>query len=580
MMIKYFVIILLFLTPHLLIPQSLPITLNGEFDDWEDASVLFDIDDAATVPQGLHVQRLQAANDDRFLFLHFELDREITLLENNPIVLFVNTDNDSTTGYDSNNMGAELRWEFGERRGRFYTGVSAVDVHFHHIRMRTAPTVTSTEFEVAIGRNATPDGSASLFQSDTVRIYLRIEEEGNDSYAAGTYIFDPEPVAPPEPIPLERYNEDDLRVLAFNAWNDKVFVAEYTDQYKRMLNALDPDIIAFQEIWDHNALQTSQRVEELYPSGDEYEWHTVKKDRGNVTVSRFPILDSWQILIWNNNEWSNEHRLTVALIDAREKYDTKILFINVHLRAGSRGEDNRWLEIAGLTRFIDNARQPGGSLHLEEGIPIVLAGDFNLVGSRGQLEAIETDIHDWDDTGMERVRARQTEKRMHYTWRNDNSTFSPGKLDYIFYTNSVLSLKNHYTLQVEEMSPEQRAKYGLQYGDTQTASDHLPHVADFRVKPVTGVKDKSYYDNYILEQNYPNPFNPSTNISFSIPETSDVVLTLHDILGKEVKTILDATKSAGNYNIIIDVTDIASGVYYYTLQAGAYTRTKRMMVIR
>ncbi len=577
---KYFLVILLFLTPNQLTSQSLPITLDGEFNDWVDAAVLFDIDDAATAPQDMHIRRLRAANDDWFLFLYFELDREITLLENNPVVLYLNTDNDSATGYDSNNIGAELRWEFGERRGRFYTGTSVYDIRFHHIRLRTAPTITSTAFEIAIGRDETPGSSVSLFQSDTVGIYLRIEEEGNDSYAAGTYVFDPEPVAPPEPIPLERYDENDLRVLAFNAWDDKLFITTYTDQYRRILNALQPDIIAFQEIWDHNAVQTSQRVEELYPGGDKYEWHAVKKDRGNVTVSRFPILDAWQIFIWKDNEWSSEHRLTVTLIDAREKLDTKILFVNVHLRAGSRGEDNRWLEIAGLTRFLDNARQPGGSLYIEEGTPIVLAGDFNLVGSRGQLEAIENDIPDWDGTGMERVRARQTEKRMHYTWRNDNSTFSPGKLDYIFYTNSVLSLKNHYTLQVEEMSPEHRQKYGLQYGDTRTASDHLPHVADFEFTPVVSVKNKSNIEAYSLEQNYPNPFNPVTTVSFSIPESDTVTLTLHNILGMKVKRILDEYKSPGTYSIDIDASHLASGVYYYTMQAGEYVETKTMMVVR
>ncbi len=572
MMLIYVLTVSLLLTPFPLIPQALPITIDGEFDDWEEASLLFTIDDNGNSHDVLHVIRLHGANDDRFLFLRIELDREITLLENNPLVLFLDTDNDNTTGYDPHNVGAELRWEFGERSGIFYTGTDEYEIRFRDIRLRTAPTVTSTEFEIAIGRDATPFSSIPLFQSDTVRVYVQFDEAANYSYASGTYIFDPEPVPPPEPIPLERHNVDDLRILAFNAWDDKVFETEFTGQYQRILSVLRPDIIAFQEIWNHDAQETAQRVENLIPSEDEYEWHAVKQDNGNVTVSKFPILDSWQIL--------NGSRMTAVLIDTREDYGTKLMLVNVHLRCCAWGEDNRWQEIAALTNFINNAREPGGLLQLDEGTPVILAGDFNLVGSSGQLAAIETDILDWDGTGLERVRARQTEKRMHYTWRNDWSWFSPGKLDYIFYSGSVLSLKNHYTLQVEEMSVEQRALYGLQYGDTQAASDHLPHIADFEVQPATGVRDKRSVDDYHLGQNYPNPFNPATSFSFSIPETTEVTIILYDILGKKVKSLLDAEKPAGNYSVNIDAFSLASGVYFYTMRTDDYLKTRRMVVLR
>lgn len=574
----YKIVSLLFLLSlsQLGFPQSLPITIDGEFDDWEQVPLLFEADQDAKNPEYLHVNRIRGANDNRFLFLRIQFDREITLLENNPVVLLLNTDNDNSTGYAPGPIGAELRWEFGQRQGVFYTTTTEHPIYFSDIRLRTAPTVTSTEFEIAIGRDATPAGAASLFQSDTIQIYIHFDQPGNQHSAHGEYIFDPDPVSPPDPIPLERYEEDDLRVLGFNAWNDNIFNRAYTNQYRRILETIDPDIIAFQEIWDHSAEETAERVEALLPG----QWYAEKKDRGNVTVSRFPILDARQILVWKETGWSDEHRLTATLIDTNEKNGSKLLLVNVHLRAGSRGEDNRWLEIDALENFVHSARQPGGWIYLEEPTPIILVGDFNLVGSRGQLEAIESNIQDWDGSGIDRVRARQTEKRMHYTWRNDNSGFSPGKLDYIFYTGSVMSLQNHYTLQVEEMSPGQRALYGLQYGDTQTASDHLPHVADFRLTMPVGVKNSSYIDGYALEHNYPNPFNPSTTISYSIPEPGNVTISLYNVLGVKVKEILNANALPGHYRIKIDASDFASGLYYYRMHAGNYVETKSMVLVR
>jgi len=566
--------------PLYLFSQSLPITIDGVFDDWSDASLLFDVDDTAVSTQELHIERMWGANDNDFLFLRIRFNREITLLDYNPVVVYIDTDNDQSTGYDPGNLGAELRWEFGERRGMFYDGTTSHQIFFRHIRLRTAPTVTSTEFEIALGRDATPAGTTALFQSDTIRIHFRFDEDGNDAFATGKYVFDPEPVPPPEPIPLERVDTDDLRVLTFNAWDDKLFEHQFTGEYERILNALNPDIIAFQEIWEHSGPETAERIEELLPSAENSQWYAVKKDPGNVTVSRFPILESWQLLLWYNDGWQYTHRLTVSLIDMRETYDTKLLFVNVHLGCCAWGETNRWREINALTNFIANTREPGGHLYLEEEIPIILAGDFNLVGSREQLDAIKTDILDWDGTGVERVVARQTEKRMHYTWRNDQSWFSPGKLDYIFYTGSLLDLKNTYTLQVEEMSEEQRTVYGLQDGDTRVASDHLPHVADFAILSTTTVSDHRPVPGYYLYRNYPNPFNNQTTISFTLPESRDVSIVIYNVLGEEIDIILDEKVSSGRHSIEFNALDLPSGVYYYRMRVGSYTETRSMVYIR
>lgn len=85
---------------------------------------------------------------------------------------------------------------------------------------------------------------------------------------------------------------------------------------------------------------------------------------------------------------------------------------------------------------------------------------------------------------------------------------------------------------------------------------------------------------YSLEQNYPNPFNPSTIISFSIPELSHVTLKIYNMLGVEIATIVDETKGAGKHKVEFNGSNLGSGVYFYTMKAGNYTQTRKMMIIK
>jgi hypothetical protein len=85
---------------------------------------------------------------------------------------------------------------------------------------------------------------------------------------------------------------------------------------------------------------------------------------------------------------------------------------------------------------------------------------------------------------------------------------------------------------------------------------------------------------YFLSQNYPNPFNPSTTISYAIAEDIDVTLKVFDVLGNEVATLINENQPAGNYDITFDAANLSSGVYYYTLQAGEFTSTKKLMLMK
>lgn len=84
-----------------------------------------------------------------------------------------------------------------------------------------------------------------------------------------------------------------------------------------------------------------------------------------------------------------------------------------------------------------------------------------------------------------------------------------------------------------------------------------------------------------LAQNYPNPFNPTTNIGYTLAHDSDVTLTVYDILGRRVATLVNARQqSAGTYNVVFDATRLASGTYIYRLETADYVSVKKMMLIK
>lgn len=88
------------------------------------------------------------------------------------------------------------------------------------------------------------------------------------------------------------------------------------------------------------------------------------------------------------------------------------------------------------------------------------------------------------------------------------------------------------------------------------------------------------FEEFVLEQNYPNPFNPTTKISFSIPSAGNYSLKVYDILGKEVASLVEEYKIAGNYEVVFNASNLPSGMYIYRLQGQNINLVKKMMLIK
>jgi len=587
MILKLFIISLVSL-PVISFAQSVPIFLDGKVDDWNVPVPTYT--DTEGDGNNYDFKNFAVTNDEEFLFIQLNINPECKLMEDNLLSLYIDGDDDSTTGLLINGLGAELEWDFGFRNGTFYKNGSTV-ISYPDIIYRSLPTVTDTTYEIAIGRNALPNGTDSLFTSSTIKLFFSDNELNGDwmpdSGETFEYTFDESPTPP---VDLIRINKEDttlLRVMDWNVLNDGLTSSSRQQYFARILQAVNPDIICFSECVSSTAEDVKQVMDQILPLSNSQGWFTKKMDYDDVIASRYLIKQGW-------NYYPSDNRSFASLIDLPDYFEKDLLTVNAHLKCcgGEDNDDRRQREVDAIISFLKDAKTVGGSIDLPDGTPFIILGDLNLVGRRQQLVSLVTGViintgqfgtggaPDWDDTDLEDLIAYQTDKRIAYTWRDDGSSYPPGRLDFQIFTNSVLNVEKVFLIQTEVMSPDRLATYGLQQFDSGNASDHFPKVTDYHIVLPTDVNDKHVPGNFILEQNYPNPFNPRTKISWQSPINSWQTLKLYDVLGIEIATLVDEFKPAGKYEIEFDANDLPSGVYFYQLKSGNNIATKKLILLK
>ena len=456
---------------------SSPITIDGLFNDWAAISVAHtdELGDGGEED----FEYIKIANDNNFLFIFLEFQFDDILMQDwNDIHLYIDADANSETGYPIHGIGAELDWCFGCKSGQFYNMDGTIEIYQNDLTLRIAPTITGKRFEIAISRSSAILTMDGIQEPTTIKIVLQGSGAAPDNLpdepGGIEYEFDYTPVPSPEIITLEKNETEDLRILSYNVWSDGLFDSGRQVRFERIIKALEPDIMGFQEAYDDNDIEAL--FEDWLPG---VTWHVSSEWNGNYVVSRYPILYQ------ENHSWKSMG----VLLDTEEDLGTPLFFINSHFSCCGANDD-RQEQVDELMKFVRDLKNGLGPFTLEYGTPIVHVGDFNLVGYRQQLTTL-TDgdivdeasygidfLPDWDDSPLTDLFSRHTHIRMGYTWRKDNSEWNPGKLDYILYTDSVLEPVKHFVLNTLAMSEEDLSFYNLDLEDTKQASDHLPRLMD------------------------------------------------------------------------------------------------------
>jgi len=571
--------------------QLSQIYMDGKFEDWSSISPLHT--DPSDDQSGgfLDLGRLWVTNDGQFLYLRIEVGEELNLQDLNNINIFLDTDNNSSTGIQAHGIGAELKWNFGQRSGTYRVGSTSYSVFQNQIGVVTSPTVTSTEFEISLDRFAQPVGSNQLFPSNTIKIVFADEGPGQDRLpdVSGGVIYNFTTQFPPAVVPISIKKSDAryLRMMSYNVLSDGFFEPSRVPAFTRILQAIHPEIIGFQEIYSHNAQETVSQVESILPSTAEQQWYGAKAGSDNIVVSRYPIENVYEI---------EGNGAFVLSLDGQNSL--KLLFIVAHLPCCENNVGRQW-EIDAIMAFIRDAKSSGGIITLPDDTPIVIAGDLNLVGYAQQLttlltgEIINTGVYgppfspDWNNSDFRDLLPMQTNQPQFFTWFDSFSSFSPGRLDFFIYSDSAIESEKGFVLFTPTMNSDTLSAYNLQPDDAVTATDHLPVVSDFELQTATSIDIAAISppQSFSLGQNYPNPFNPATVIEFSLPERQQVKMDIYDISGRKIRTLIERTMAAGAHKTVWDGRNdngehVSSGMYIYRMTAGAYKFSKKLILLK
>ncbi|MEZ4948351.1 MAG: endonuclease/exonuclease/phosphatase family protein [Saprospiraceae bacterium] len=442
--------------------------------------------------------------------------------------------------------------------------------------MISLPTVTGDIFEFCIRKKTRisgipvfpANGFKILFRNGSSGDYLEVNSE------AATYEFKGQNKAEVPTYSIARKSEKSFRIVSYNVERDGLLG---NPACERLLKAIAPDIIGFQEIYNTSLANVKSQIEAWLPGNV---WYASKAGPDCILISKYPITAT-EVLEYGGSGSSGNGAF---LLESPQFDGKKVLVVNAHLPCCDNNED-RQDEVDGIMAFIRELQNGRGPFNLPSDSPIFILGDMNLVGLAEQLNTFYTgDIKDngqfgidfspdWDGTELSDCGAFASGSPLAYTWYSESSDFSPGKLDYIFYTDAVAELENAFGLETEELPADSLNRYNLQVEDSRQGADHIPVVADFVLVKKTGLFEiepsKQLYG-------YPNPSKESVNFSLEESNSSNARVEIKDFF--TLKNVAIENYRIQNQILEVDTSGLQSGLYLMKIELDGNTYFARQFV--
>lgn len=451
------------------------IDLDGQASDWPES--------AASVA------------DANYLYFRVNLPEEVTLQQSpEPATIMVDLDNSASTGWtpgvprDAAGYGFDLGVQFSPPDGRGGVAALALDpsgthtpVPHHAIGLRFSPTHSATQFEVRVSRHAgaeAPPALADLLASGgpaTAMVTLQ------DSAGKTVGWSDPERFSTPRAassppraeVAIPPKPENSIRVVSWNVLKSGPMTN--AGPFSRVFQALDADVILVQE-WENADAADLQAWFTAVVSGDRSWSARTSAGAGVAIIAPHPVSGIGPGRISTGESESAAPVRWVAGVVQTPIGDVAVASIHLKCCGGAGGpEDQQRMAEA---QVINAAMREAYAE--TTGYIRVIAGDYNLVGSRPPLDALRAGL-DVDASDLEPAEAFTLGDAAMDTWADPASQFTPGRLDYAVFSDSTAELVHAFVFDTTRLSDGALARMGLDRADT-SASDHKPLVIDLRLK--------------------------------------------------------------------------------------------------
>jgi endonuclease/exonuclease/phosphatase family metal-dependent hydrolase len=499
-----------------------PVVLDGRFDDWDSATVM--VPDGICAPGAEPGSCVVKANhDDGAVYLLLDLGRSLNVLSlDGTVSILFDADGDASTGSALHGLqGVDLVVDFpppypnvGSPPGVGVGVRLATDGAFsrhdaYDVGLTFAPTYASRFVELRIDRGPGPPGGigpagrATLFAGD--RYAAKLVFTGSDgSVRQGGLPFTyelvggrPRPPNAGEEDPLARAPGTSFRVLAWNVSRGNLL--DRKDRFARVLAAARPDIILLDEAPAGAAEEIADFLSGL-PGPDGEDWHLLYGEaggpqRGVIAAGRpviavpeleeisYPdsLFEQLKSLAGRSRPqgFAGPEAGLPALGGIVELKDASLLIVTLDLQCCGNGTETveeyvRQIEVAAIHEALTEAlTRHGGGVDA-----VIVAGDFNLVGSREPLETMVRE-GDVDGSGLAVAEALQLDGLSNATWDGGAGPFPPARLDFMLFGDASVRLERAFVLDTRDLTGVWLDHHGLRAEDTARASDHLPVVADF-----------------------------------------------------------------------------------------------------